>query len=320
MVPKAQVLRLLAGFTALGAGKIVITGGEPLTHPDWVELLTFACDQPGIEEVRLQTNAILITAAHIDVLLPLKERGLVIQTSLEGATPQAHDQVRGTGSFDRTMQGLRLLEKSGLASQVCMTFTEMQHNFDQLPDLLKMADRMGIGQFVSGTLVPGGRASQPGDLAPPTPIQYETLLARYRQDKTFRDRYDRIGNIAALEWLSDTSEAAGTCCTFIETPYLTAEGRLFPCVMLHADDYAVTGVYERSLMSAIAEKIDDWSRLVTINRFRQTQLAACRDCSDYATCGAGCMGRAYSAYGDFFAVEDRCHLRQAIYRRRSADG
>lgn len=316
VIPKNQVLRLIDGFVALGAEKIVITGGEPLTHPDWFDLLSFACNRPGVGEVRLQTNAILITPAHVDALLSLKDRGLIIQTSLEGATPLAHDRVRGPGSFDLTMQGLRRLQEAGLAPWICIGFTEMQHNFEDIPDLLKIADEMGIGQFVTGTLVRGGRAAQPGGLAPPTPAQYEKLLARYQRDKTFKDRYHRIGNIAALEWFMSTADAAGSCCTFIETPYITAKGNLYPCVMLQADEFAATDAYEHSLTTAILEKIDSWARLQQISQSRLTQLDTCKDCPDYAGCGAGCMGRAYAAHGEFFSVEDRCQLRKAVYRRR----
>lgn len=313
VVPKERVMDVMAGFAALGVAKIVVTGGEPLTHPDWIELLTFACDLPGIVAVRLQTNAILITPTEVTPLLALKDRGLIIQTSLEGASPPAHDRVRGAGSFAQTLQGLRLLEDSGLAPQICITFTEMQHNFEELPDLLGLADRMGIGQFVSGTLVRGGRAMQSLGLLPPTPEQYDQLLARYRRDNAFREQYRRIGNIAALEWRRETADSVGTCCDFIETPYVTAEGRLYPCVMLHADDYAATDVYARPLTTAIAEKIEAWSRLTEINRTRRTSLKACRSCPDYGRCRAGCVGRAFSAYGDFFAVEDRCRLRQTVY-------
>ncbi len=313
VVPRQQVLDVMGGFAALGATKIVLTGGEPLTHPDWVELLTFACDLPGVIEVRLQTNAILISPAEVAALLTLKDRGLIIQTSLEGASPPAHDRVRGEGSFAQTLQGLRLLAESGLAPQICITFTEMQHNFEELPDLLALTDRMGIGQFVSGTLVRGGRAMQSLGLLPPTPQQYEGLLARYRRDSVFRERYRRIGNVAALEWRRETAEGENICCDFIETPYVTAEGRLYPCVMLHADDYAAMAVYDRPLTTAIAEKIAAWSRLAEINRTRRTRLKACQGCPDHGRCRAGCMGRAFSAYGDFFAVEDRCRLRQAVY-------
>jgi len=313
-VPKRQVLQLIDDVAGLGAEKIVITGGEPLTHPDWLDLLSFACTRPGISEVRLQTNAILITPAHVQALWRLRDQGLIIQTSLEGATSAPHDRVRGPGSFDRTMQGLELLVNKGMAPQICIAFTEMQHNFEEIPKLLEIAEDMGIGQFVTGTLVCGGRAAQPGGLAPPTPAQYRKLLERYQRDQTFRRRYHQIGNIAALEWLADTRNAAETCCTFIETPYVTAEGSLYPCIMLHAEDFAAKGVYCRPLNNAIAENIESWSKLQRISRSRLTQIDVCKDCSAYAKCGAGCMGRAYSLHGDFFSAEDRCQLRKTVYQ------
>ena len=318
VVAKARVLQLIDGFSALGTQSLVITGGEPLTHPDWLDLLSFACTRPGIRDVRLQTNAILISPANVDALSSLKDRGLTIQTSLEGATPRTHDRVRGAGSFDQTMRGLQLLANHGMASQICITFTEMQHNFEEIPDLMKIADEMGIGRFITGTLVCGGRAAQPGGLAPPVPAQYGRLLGRYQGDKTFRDRYHRIGNIAALEWFMDAGDAAGACCTFIETPYVTAQGCLYPCVMLHADGFAATGVYDRPLTTVIAESIESWSRLQRISHSRLTRIDTCKDCTAHAKCGAGCMGRAYSVYGDFFAVEDRCCLRKAVYQHTAA--
>ncbi|MEJ2153693.1 MAG: radical SAM protein, partial [Desulfobacteraceae bacterium] len=128
LVPKDRVLGLIADFSALGAEKFVITGGEPLLHPDWLEILTFACAQPDIREVRLQTNATLLTSRHVDALLSLKDRGLIVQTSLEGAHPGPHDHVRGADSFRQTMQGLKRLEEKGMARHICITFTEMKHN------------------------------------------------------------------------------------------------------------------------------------------------------------------------------------------------
>jgi radical SAM protein with 4Fe4S-binding SPASM domain len=314
-VPKEQVLQLIADFSALGTEKFVITGGEPLTHPDWLEILTYTCAQPDVGEVRLQTNATLLTPAHVDALLSLKDHGLMIQTSLEGATPQTHDHVRGSGSFHQTVQGLGRLKESGMAHRICITFTEMQHNIGEIPELLEMVDAMGIGQFIAGTLVCGGRALESGSLAPPTEPQYEALLSHYRSDKTFRDRYRRIGNIAALEWAQADTHSPDACCSFIETPYITADGRLYPCVMVHADRYAATDVHAHPLAKTIAANIDAWSRLQRIKESRVTQLDACAGCRYYARCGAGCMGRAYTAYEDFYAVEDRCRLRKVVYRQ-----
>jgi radical SAM protein with 4Fe4S-binding SPASM domain len=204
----------------------------------------------------------------------------------------------------------------GLAGQICVTFTEMAHNFGAIPELMALADQMGIGRFVTGTLVAGGRAETSLGMLPPTADQYAQLIARYQSDAAFRERYHRIGNIAALEWFLASSPSADLCCSFIETPYVTAEGRFHPCVLLHADAVAAEGVYERPITAALAEKILDWSRLQEIKKARLTRLDGCRQCPDYAACGAGCMGRAYTTYGDYYAAEDRCELRQTVYRCR----
>lgn len=317
-VPLKRVLRLIDEFEALGAEKIAITGGEPLTHPAWFEMIDHAINLPGIHEVVFQTNAIMITPKHVDSFLSLKNRGLIIQTSLEGAAPSTHDRVRGEGSFARTLQGIRLLEKSGLAPNVCIAFTEMRHNFEDIPELLKLVEKMGIKQFVSGALVAVGRASESSGLALPTATQYRNLLARFQNDKDFRDRYRRIGNVAALEWsvASGADSAAESCCSFIENPYVTANGNLYPCVMLHSENFAAKRAYERPLAASVSEMAGIWSRLQRIKKLRLTQIPDCKNCSHYSVCGGGCFGRAYSVHRDFFAKEDRCRLRQAIYEGR----
>ncbi len=317
VVPRRDAQRLMADFAALGARKLVITGGEPLTHPHWFELLEFACRQPGVDEVRLQTNGCLLTQENVAKLSPLIEAGLTVQTSLEGATARSHDQVRGQGSFAQTLQGLHVLANNGLTHCIAIAFTEMRHNFGEIPQLLGLVDDLGIPEFVTGTLVCGGRAALDAHLAPPTPQQYEGLLDRFRNDKTFRERYRRIGNIAALEWSGNASCADG-CCSLIESPYVTAGGLLFPCVMLHADEYAAADAYQNSLKVSIDGHITAWSELQRISGARSVRMNACQDCHAYASCRAGCMGRAFSAYGDFYAVEDRCRLRRAIHGRQSA--
>ncbi len=319
LVPKDKVARVIEGFSALGAQKFTITGGEPLTHPDWIDLLFFACGMPDVTEVRLQTNAILIDPSHLEVFASLKDKGLIIQTSLEGVTPEVHDRIRGRGTFKQTLQGLQVLIEGGLASHIYIAFTEMGHNYEQLPDLLEMIDSLGIGHLVSGTLVCDGRAKQSFDLTPPTPRQYEKLLTRFQHDSDFRERYNRIGNIAALEWAFAETDVTETCCTLIETPYVTGDGDLYPCTLLQADNYAAARFFEKPFTVAVSEQIESWGRLQQISRSRLEQLKTCKHCTGYAKCRGGCMGRAYAAHRDFFTVEDRCHLRKAVYRTGSVE-
>lgn len=312
-VPAETLKRLIREFARLGVEEICLTGGEPLTHPDWFEILSFTCRQPGLTRVRLQTNATLLSDVDIENLGSIGFKGLIVQVSLEGATAQTNDLVRGPGSFEQAFRGLKGLAEAGLGRQVVVAYTETRENFSELPRLLGFLDELGIGRLISGTLVLGGRAARSDRIALPTPSQYRELLHLYHSDPMFRERYDRIGNIAALEWFRGKSTPGPECCTCIERPYIHADGKIYPCLMLPIDTYAVHDVHHRPLEEVLTEGASIWSGLPELNRRRSLELDACKRCPGQLHCAGGCMGRAYAATGDFMSVEDRCDLRKAVY-------
>ena len=312
-VPTDTLKRLIGEFALVGVEAVCLTGGEPLTHPEWFEILYFSCRQTGFKKVSFQTNATLLNETDIKAIQSINFEGLSVQVSLEGATPQTHDRVRGSGSFERAFQGLKLLAEGGLGKQTQVAFTEMEHNFTELPLLLEMVDVLGIGRLVSGTLVMGGRATQTDQLAPPTPSQYRDLLDLFHSDTQFRSRYKKIGNIAALEWLTGRSYPTSESCICIETPYINADGEMYPCLMLPIEKYGVQGVHHRPLEEVLTEGALLWAELPELNLRRSVELEACKECTGKVHCAGGCMGRAYAATGDFMSVEDRCALRKSVY-------
>jgi len=103
-------------------------------------------------------------------------------------------------------------------------------------------------------------------------------------------------------------------CTLVRNPYVSTDGRLYPCPLLHERDFAVDGAFSRPLADALAEGLDPWARLQQLSRDRAAQIPSCSGCPGRAHCGGGCMGRAWSAHRDFLAPEDRCSLRREVYR------
>jgi len=312
-VPAETLQRLIHELAGLKVKEICLTGGEPLTHPNWYSILSYACGHPEFKRVTLQTNATRLDHDEIHKLNGIDCKGLLVQVSLEGASRMTHDQVRGKGSFKRALKGLKRLCEAGLGKQTQVAFTEMRHNFAELPLLLELTDELGISGCASGTLVPQGRAKESNRIAPPTPSQYEHLLSLYQSDATFRSRYERLGNIAALEWFKGRSYPSGQGCICIETPYIDAEGRIYPCHYLPAPEYAVKGAHDRSLEAIILEAMALWAQLPEMDRTRRRDLQPCKTCPGSTHCAGGCMGRAYAASGDFRSVEDRCALRKTVY-------
>lgn len=312
-VPAPKLKRLIRELNRLKVDEICLTGGEPLTHPDWFDVLRHACGMDSFKQVTLQTNATLLDETVAGQLLELDCKRIQIQVSLDGGKSETHDTVRGKGSFNRTLKGLRRLSEKGLAIQTLLAFTEMEHNFSDLPLILEIADDLGASGCVSGTLVSKGRAKMFDGILPPTPVQYRWLLNFYETDPGFRSRYDRLGNIAALEWLKGRSSSSGQVCSCIETPFIDEKGTIYPCLYLLAPAFASKGVYERSFAAVVADATGSWQALPKLHRRRQQKLKSCKICPGWQHCRGGCAGRAYATTLDFMAVEDRCALRKSVY-------
>ncbi|QTA81422.1 Radical SAM and SPASM domains-containing protein [Desulfonema limicola] len=312
-VPLEALKKIIKEFADIGTEKIIFTGGEPLLYPALYDILNYTCKHQAVKEICLQTNAVLLTRIHAQALADFKEK-ISFRVSLEGADPKKHDYIRGKGSFERTVNGLNLLLEYGFGQQTCIAFTEMAHNFEDMAGVLDLAFKMGIGSFVSNTLICGGRAAHKNQLKAPLPSQYIKLLNLFHNNDTFKTQYQQIGNIAAIEWKKG-QETGGKdhCCTFIENPYITSKGMMYPCVMLHSKEYAAKDVYSRPLHKAFTEAVPGWIKLHELSQNRAFALDSCQKCPGLLHCAAGCMGRAFTANGNFMSIEDRCSLRRAVY-------
>ncbi|MHB8763108.1 MAG: radical SAM protein, partial [Deferrisomatales bacterium] len=283
------------------------------THPEWLGLLAAAGGEPGIRRVGLQTNGILLSRAAVSALAGLGLPDLRFQVSLEGARPESHDRVRGAGSFAAALAGLRRLAEAGLGPNTWVAFTELRHNLEELPELLELAQALGLAGVTSAPVVARGRA-RGSELGPPEPEQYRALLARHRGDPVFRLRCDRLGRVAALAWWQGRgAPRAEAGCTFLENPYVDADGRVYPCVLFQARPWAAPGALERPLADVVAGALEGWAELQALSRRRGGEVAACRTCPGREPCAGGCLGRAWEAHGAVLAPEDRCRLRRAVY-------
>ncbi len=312
-VATSKLLRIIDDFDNLGGRHITLTGGEILSHPDWQRILQFCFSHTRFNTVCLQTNATLISPKHLETLLDFPLTRLKIQVSLDGARARPHDLVRGPGSFGRAMAGLRLLEQAGLGPQTQVAFTEMAHNFNELPQLLENLDKMGIRRLISSTLIKGGRATESAYFNLPTPAQYWELIHLYQTDDGFRQLYEQKANFAVIEWFKNRSQTTDSKCGCLKNLFVDSRGCLYPCTMLLLDRYASESLYTRPLDQIIRIGLSKWREIPILSRQRPNVLQSCSRCENKNHCGGGCMGRAAISSGELMTPEDRCALRKAVY-------
>ena len=95
-------------------GSLSFTGGEPLVRRKELFILMQQVDQvSSFEFYALLTNGSLILN---DVALALKNQNKLrrVQVSLEGATPETKDAIRGNGSYVETLNSIRTMKSPGL--------------------------------------------------------------------------------------------------------------------------------------------------------------------------------------------------------------
>jgi GTP 3',8-cyclase len=108
-----EIVRLARLFVRLGVRKLRLTGGEPLLRANLPDLVGDLTSVPGIEDVALTTNGILL-AKHA---AELKAAGLQrITVSLDSLDPDVFAKMSGGfGGLDEVLDGIEHARRAGLA-------------------------------------------------------------------------------------------------------------------------------------------------------------------------------------------------------------
>ncbi len=90
---------------------LLITGGEPMLHPDFVDIYRFACEQGLI--VTVFCNGSMVGDEELAVFREFPPRK--VEVSLYGASPEIHDRVTGVhGSHEEAWKGVHRLREAGI--------------------------------------------------------------------------------------------------------------------------------------------------------------------------------------------------------------
>jgi len=144
---------LIRQIRDLGAPLLVFTGGDPLMREDLFALAEYAKEQGLIVSLTPSaTPRVTEKAMH-----RAKEIGLDRWAfSLDGSTAEIHDAFRGTrGSFDLTMRAIETLRRLGMPLQINTTVS--RYNLDDLPNIARLLEEMGVVMWSVFFLVPTGR-------------------------------------------------------------------------------------------------------------------------------------------------------------------
>jgi organic radical activating enzyme/TusA-related sulfurtransferase len=113
-----RVQRIAHEAKQLGVKEIFITGGEPFLLEDIGEILV-ACAEAA--PTTILTNGMLFSGRRAETLRALPRDRIVLQISLDSASPHTHDLHRGPGTWARTREGIQLARAEGFRVRLAAT-------------------------------------------------------------------------------------------------------------------------------------------------------------------------------------------------------
>ena len=170
-MPRAETFAFLDAAAKLDPPSLILSGGEPLAHPDFSEILGYAASLSL--RLSLSTNGTLIDACGARFL---KEKKVgYAGVSLDG--PEAvHDVFRGMGgAFGKTLAGIRCLKNAGV--RVGLRFTMARTLLSAIPDLLRIAEDLEVDRVCFYHFIPSGRGRAETELVP---TREDTRAALFR--------------------------------------------------------------------------------------------------------------------------------------------
>ncbi|MDM8543493.1 mycofactocin radical SAM maturase [Desulfococcaceae bacterium HSG9] len=251
-----------------------IGGGEPFMRPDFLDLMDYAHTKGMV--TCISTNGTLIDE---EIARRLDHKQVYIQVSLDGATPESNDAIRGKGSYKKVIKALECMKKRDIEVSVNTVLTRL--SYPQLDDLVKLAGDFGAKLRVS-RFRPSGRGK----------ASWNELNVSKQQMIDFSHWLDRhLGVSTGDSFFSVTTEERRTlglnmCGACKLTCCISPEGGVYPCAFLQEPEFKAGKLPQDSFA-------DLWKHSPVFRSFRELEIKSCESCQRFHLCHGGCPAIAY---------------------------
>ncbi|WP_456395974.1 radical SAM protein [Thermococcus sp.] len=303
----SEFRRIIDELSEMKTFELCITGGEPLLHPRFLDIVEHAYAK-GLA-LNVTTNGLLLNG-HL--ARTLAGYNVNVQIPLQGSTPKIHEELTGIrGSFNGALRAIRLLN-SYKANVSVITVLQKANREDvfEMPQLL--AD-LGVRVWNIVELKPIGRADKSMVISLKERLKILSKLEEEARRLGIRIIAERPFFFVGDDEISQTIRSNEfyklfTRCGVRAGRYveITPDGFVYPCDLLLGATFPrlIAGDLRRNTFKEI------WHSSEILNKFRNLQQknmhGKCTSCEYFELCGGKCRALAYVYYGDLYGPDPRC--------------
>ena len=285
-----EIKDLMVDLKNLGIWAFDIVGGEPLVRPDIYEILSFA-REIGLR-VMINTNGTLVTEKVVKKLKEVNPEVLV-GVSLDGPDPATNDFVRGKGSFERAVRGIKLFVEWGFDPVILNVINA--RNWKRFEDMIKLAKELGVKKLYVDRFIPVGRGVQSRDVLDMSDEDWEKAIEHVRN---VMDKYKD-----EMIFYVEENITGDPCTAGVTHASILANGWVVPCGHFRYNRELYMGNVREKPFSVIWNEFDYEKTFPTPK--------PCMMCPFRQDCGGGCKAVALHRYGSVEKIDiPLCRLRK----------
>lgn len=229
----AEILRVVRGLASLGVKKVRLTGGEPLVRRGITDLIRQIRQVPGIEQVVLTTNGVLLPEMGADLV----KAGLTgLNISLDTLKPEVFAEITRRPLFGQVQAGMEHMLSLGLTNIKFNCVPIYEVNDGEIPQLAALAKDYPVKvRFIE--LMPIGCAYEVGYEGVPMDEVRARLIKTYGSLHPVGRKIDRLQGPAEYYKVPGFKGQVGFIdamehkfCATCNRVRLTAEGFLKLCL------------------------------------------------------------------------------------------
>jgi len=301
-----RCFELIKDFAKLKIFSISFTGGEPLVRKDFEEILKYA-HQNGIV-CTLASNGLLIDKRLAETLALCEVP--VVAISLDGYNEYSHDQIRGKGSFKKSLEAINNLKNLGIKVSVSVAIGNNNlYNYEKMLEYF-------YGLNIDSVKV--------------QVISYFDRVQKFKKDKILSLNYEQLKYLGKItnefcrkknkyfvkfacnvgflnysylsEWVKEPNPL-GTCGVGTDMLMIRANGTVTTCIHGYLNE-TLGNLKETGLSEIINQSKDilqKWYNKTNIN-------GNCNSCSVFSSCKGGCRALAELETQKFFESDPNCNF------------
>lgn len=263
----------------LGALRLVLTGGEPLLRPDFLELLRYARERRFA--VDIFSNGQLLTEELTREIADRYPR--TVQFSLYGMTPSVHDEITSVpGSWSKTSSAIEFCRIKNIP--IALKMPLMTINFEEYPLVKDFAKSHGLGYQFNIAISPKNDGREDNLYLR---VKDETLLRRYVTDE---DINSSANSDFFFEGTRFNSNGMVPCGAGFNSLSISPVGEVYGCNQLLIS-------FGNIRVQSFRDIWTKSEKLLEIRGITVDQLRPCSQCSDLTFCNR-CPGLAHIEGGD----------------------